>query len=445
MMSASVRVLSWEFWVAETEGANWSQARSGKQGRREKMRIAEGGRRGDDHGMLLTCQAGYETFLARELEDVGGRVTERGAGWVRAERGARSGSKVEGQMSNVGQAMDTGGGTGVRETRATSNIEQPTSNIPQPMNPDGALGGHARPELAFAHLGLVEPVEITGESVNALAVGVADFYFKSLQGERIEAAWPCVWAGPHEIVGLGRRVAAVEAAFGELLRKRFSRVARLAARELPRGAAGINTGGVAGRTRGLFVFFTDFQRVLVAREAWSGGQRRMADDERAPSRSYLKMEEAYGVLGMEPSAGETVCDLGAAPGGWSFSAAKRGARVTAVDNGPLKGGALGHPLIAHRREDAFKFAPAAGEIFDWLFCDLVEEPHHVLRDIVGPWLERRWCRRLVVNLKFGRVDPVALLSEVRGAGSVFSRHGKFFRVRHLFHDREEFTVVGEAR
>jgi 23S rRNA (cytidine2498-2'-O)-methyltransferase len=171
----------------------------------------------------------------------------------------------------------------------------------------------------------------------------------------------------------------------------------------------------------------------------------MADDERAPSRSYLKVEEAYGVLGREPAAGETVCDLGAAPGGWSYSAARRGARVTAVDNGPLKGGALDHPLIGHRREDAFKFRPPEGTRFDWLFCDLVEEPHHVLANVLGPWLAQGWCRRFVVNLKFGRTDPLALLAEVRAKGSPCAVHAASLRIRHLYHDREEFTLVGEVQ
>jgi 23S rRNA (cytidine2498-2'-O)-methyltransferase len=170
----------------------------------------------------------------------------------------------------------------------------------------------------------------------------------------------------------------------------------------------------------------------------------MADDDLAPSRSYLKVEEAYGVLGREPRAGETVCDLGAAPGGWSYSAAKRGARVVAIDNGPLKGGALGHPQIDHRCEDAFKFAPDAvsRETFDWLFCDLVEEPHHVLQHIVAPWLAHGWCRRFVINLKLGRVDAVALLRELRAPDSPFTAHAPGTRIRHLYHDREELTLVG---
>jgi len=239
-----------------------------------------------------------------------------------------------------------------------------------------------------------------------------------------------------EVVGLGRRASAVEKAFDELLKKKLSRVAKLAVPDLPRGA---------GKARGLFVFFADFGRIFVSREAWLGGQRRMADDDAAPSRSYLKVEEAYIVLGREPQAGEAVVDLGAAPGGWSYSAAKRGAQVVAIDNGPLKGGALDHPLITHRLEDAFRFQPPPGVTYDWLFCDLVEEPHHVMQNIVAPWLANGWCRRFVINLKFGHVDALGLLGEVRAAGSPFADHAPGFHVRHLYHDREEFTLVGERR
>ncbi|HKB89379.1 MAG TPA: SAM-dependent methyltransferase [Opitutaceae bacterium] len=170
----------------------------------------------------------------------------------------------------------------------------------------------------------------------------------------------------------------------------------------------------------------------------------MADDSLAPSRSYLKVEEAYQILGREPQPGETVVDLGAAPGGWSYSAAKHGARVIAIDNGPLKGGALDHPNIEHRREDAFKFQPRAGEFYDWLFCDLVEEPHHVA-SFLAQWLEKRWCRYFVINLKFGRVDPLALLEKVKADTSPFVRETQKLQVRHLYHDREEFTLTGEIK
>jgi 23S rRNA (cytidine2498-2'-O)-methyltransferase len=338
--------------------------------------------------MLFLCQHGYESLLARELAADGLTVAETGPGWAGAE-------------------------------------PLPGDAVPRSVD-----------EMCFPHLTLLAPREFRGESVNALAQQLADFFLESLRGERITAAWPCVFLGAAEAPGLGRRLGGVERAFREILKKKLGRVAKLATPDLPRGP---------GRARGFVAFLADFQRVFAGREVWLGGQRRMADDALAPSRSYLKVEEAYVVLGREPSPGETVCDLGAAPGGWSYSAARRGARVVAVDNGPLKGGALDHPLIEHRREDAFKFTPRAGEVFDWLFCDLVEEPHHVLRDLIAPWLTRSWCRRFVVILKFGRTDPLALLGEVRAKNSPFVTRTAKLRVRHLYHDREEFTLVGEVR
>ena len=326
------------------------------------------------------CQAGYEPLLARELAAAGKDVSASGPGWVLAA---------------------------------------------------GSMEG----EFAFPHLRLEAPVEVEGGAVNAIAQGLWEFFSESLRGERIETPWPCVFGAAGEEPGLGRRVGSVGAAFRAILEKKLGRLAKLSSDDLPRGV---------GPARGLFVWFTDFGSALVSREAWRNGQRRMADDPLAPSRSYLKVEEAYGLLGSEPRAGEAVCDLGAAPGGWSYSAAKRGARVVAVDNGALKGGALGHAGIEHRRKDAFEIRPSEGLVYDWLFCDLVEEPHHVLRSIVEPWIRHKGCRRFVVNLKFGRVDPIELLGELRDAGSPLRTLAAGVRVRHLYHDRDEFTLTGEV-
>ncbi len=333
--------------------------------------------------MIFRCQPGFEPNLEKELRLHGLVATELGSGWLRV---AQAGARL--------------------------------------------------PELCFAQATLLDPVEINADTVNGLAGKILDYFLGSAKVERFEGAWPLIIEMAAGLDGLGRRMDGVEKALAELLRKRMSRVAKLATTDKPRGVVSV---------RGLFIFFADFGRLFVARECVFGGQRRMADDTLAPSRSYLKMEEAYIVLGREPVAGETVVDLGAAPGGWSYSAAKRGARVIAVDNGPLKGGALDHPSIEHRREDAFRFQPTAGERVDWLFCDLVEEPHHVMRNLIEPWITQGWCRWFVFNLKFGRVDPVALLREIAAPGSVLAERTTGLRIRHLYHDREEFTLVGEVK
>ena len=336
---------------------------------------------------LAVCQSGYEGLLVREMEGLGLAAAARGPGWV-----------------------------------LTGPSPQAAAGVPFER-----LQG-----AAFVHAALEAPAEIRGERVNELAQAMVDAFADSLRGERIEGAWPCVFAGAQDVAGLGRRVASVEAAFHELLRKKLGRIARLASAQRPR----------VGAARGLFVWFTDFGRAHAARSAYMNGPSRMADDEAAPSRSYLKVEEAYGIIGLEPRPGDCICDLGAAPGGWSFSAAKRGARVVAVDNGPLKGGALDHPLIEHRRADAFGFSPGRDAVYDWLFCDLLEDPDKVLRLIALPWLRGGWCRRFVINLKFGRVDPIALLGKLRAPDSPFATRATGVRIVHLYHDRDELTVTG---
>ncbi|HZZ18446.1 MAG TPA: SAM-dependent methyltransferase [Opitutaceae bacterium] len=339
------------------------------------------------NGALVVCQSGYEGILIREMQELGLAASGSGPGWALC--------------------------AWAEDASAESNA----------MKARGA---------AFAHTILESPVTVSGKSVNEVAQGLLEYFASSLQGERIEAAWPCLFAGSQELVGLGRRVASVEAAFGELIKKRFGRVAKLATQDRPR----------VGPARGLFAWFTDFGTVQVSRSAHMRGACRMADDDLAPSRSYLKVEEAYGIIGAEPQPGETVCDLGAAPGGWSFSAAKRGARVVAVDNGPMKGGALGNPLIDHRTDDAFGFSPGRDATYDWLFSDMLEDPHKIVRLIAAPWLTEGWCRRFVINLKFGRVDPIRLLADLRSKDSPFVTHATGVTIIHLYHDREELTVTG---
>ncbi len=320
------------------------------------------------HGALAVCQSGFEGLLLREMEALGLACVGKRAGLGAA------------------QPADTAGGQGLALRAA-----------------------------AFPHAILESPTaRSAASSVNELAQGVMDLFADSLRGERIEArvalhlrrrpgrdrAWPA-----------GRRRS--RPAFRELLRKKLGRLAKLA---VPGEAAG--RARRAGSSSGSRTFGRRRWRApptCAASAGWPTTTRRP----RAPT---SRSRRPTAIIGAEPAPGETVCDLGAAPGGWSYSAAKRGARVVAVDNGPLKGGALGNPLIDHRRADAFGFSPGKDAVYDWLFSDMLEDPHKVLQSIVRPWLSGGWCRRFVVNLKFGRVDPIALLADLRAPDSPFAKH-----------------------
>lgn len=279
-------------------------------------------------------------------------------------------------------------------------------------------------DLCFAHYRLQTPRLISAPTARKLSQALTDYFLESIRDERIDAPWPLLVEGGGE-PGAAKRANAVGDSFLEFAKMRVSRVIKLA--EPGRPAAGARTG--------LFAYLANPERLYVSRRAEFGGQKRMADDPQAPSRSYLKVEEAYAVLGAAPKEGESVVDLGAAPGGWSYSAAKRGARVLAIDNGPIKGGALNHPRIEHRTEDAFRFESPK---VDWLFCDLVEDPDKVI-ELASRWLSRKLCGRFVINLKFGRQDPLAIL---RRARQELAPHCARLLARHLYHDREELTLSG---
>lgn len=337
--------------------------------------------------MLHTCKPAFENILARELALSGHETREKGPGWIL---------------------------TGVDAANADAAVRE--------LDP------------CFACLTAVDPQEFRANTVNALADALEDNFAAVVRGERITRAWPLLFAAA-AIEGLGGRARSVEAEWRRRMSGKMARVFKLADSALPLDGTVLH---------GYCVQFLEFDRVCAARQFCFWGQRRMRDDPRAPSRSYLKVEEAYGILGREPASGETVADLGAAPGGWSYSALRHGARVVAVDNGPLKGGAAGHPLVTHLREDAFTFRPAPGKAFDWLFCDMIENPYKVL-ELLTLWLKNRWCRRFIVNLKVGHADPVFLVRNVRDRSAGVARLCSRLTVRQLHHDREEVTLVGEIR
>ena len=170
-----------------------------------------------------------------------------------------------------------------------------------------------------------------------------------------------------------------------------------------------------------------------------GGELRMKMDDRAPSRSYLKIEEAFHRMGVEPAAGDTVIDLGAAPGGWSYACARRGARVTAVDNGPLKIEDACIRRIDHVHADGLTFRLSRHQPpVDWLVSDMLISPGDAF-GLLKHWVGGHHCSRMVMNLKLPQHHPMAaLLPVVEWIESFPGLH-----LRQLCHDRREVTCYGQ--
>ncbi|MBU0688400.1 MAG: 23S rRNA (cytidine(2498)-2'-O)-methyltransferase RlmM [Gammaproteobacteria bacterium] len=202
----------------------------------------------------------------------------------------------------------------------------------------------------------------------------------------------------------------------------------------------------------LHIFFPSEDRALIATsdprnssDALNGIHRvSMSAD--APSRSYLKLAEAFEVFldkqeqeqWLKPKM--NAVDLGAAPGGWTWQLVQRGLKVTAIDNGPLKGAAATHPDIKHLRQDGFKFRPKRP--VDWLVCDMVEQPQRVAA-LMTDWIIEGSSMNAIFNLKLPMKKRVeALKTALDTIRATLNKKGLRYRLdaKQLYHDREEVTV-----
>lgn len=214
-----------------------------------------------------------------------------------------------------------------------------------------------------------------------------------------------------------------------------------------RGALRRKAGG-----RRLHLFWTQGNCVQLGmsfpgnRSEYPGGVKRLRFPHEAPSRSTLKLEEAWHVFVPKEEWPTRICqgmqaaDLGAAPGGWTYQLVRQGLFVFAIDNGPMDKALLATGQVEHLREDGFVWEPP--QKIEWLVCDIVDKPMRVI-SMVERWLVRRWCREAIFNLKLPMKQRwkevrrcLARLEESLEQAGVRAE----VRCKQLYHDREEVTV-----
>jgi len=174
--------------------------------------------------------------------------------------------------------------------------------------------------------------------------------------------------------------------------------------------------------------------------AWPMGIPRLRMPSGAPSRSTLKLAEAFLAFlpGRTFEPGTTAVDLGAAPGGWSWQLVQRGFMVTAVDNGPMDAALLDSGQVRHRRDDGFHYRPP--EPVALMVCDMVESPSRIAR-LAASWIAQGWCREAIFNLKLPMKKRWEELERCRGLiDEDLGGGGYFLRMKQLYHDREEVTA-----
>lgn len=161
----------------------------------------------------------------------------------------------------------------------------------------------------------------------------------------------------------------------------------------------------------------------------------VTDHEGPPSRAYLKLWEALARLRRFPQPGERCLDLGASPGGWTWSLARTGASVVAVDKAPLDERVEELANVTWRGESAFGLDPRDIGRVDWLCSDVIAYPRRILA-LVERWIAADAVGTIVCTIKFqGATDHDAADAFAAIPGG---------SVQHLHHNRHELTFTWEA-
>ncbi len=178
--------------------------------------------------------------------------------------------------------------------------------------------------------------------------------------------------------------------------------------------------------------------------AFLGGIPRLKFPRDAPSRSTLKLDEAFQVLLSDAErrallrANGSAVDLGAAPGGWTYQLVMRQMRVTAIDNARMDARLMESGRVTHLREDGFRYRP--NKPVDWLVCDMVEQPGRVA-ELVARWFNSGWCSAAIFNLKLPMKRRFDAWMSARAVLDPLLKKAYVVRARQLYHDREEITVA----
>ncbi|AOY87387.1 23S rRNA (cytidine(2498)-2'-O)-methyltransferase RlmM [Marinobacter salinus] len=222
-----------------------------------------------------------------------------------------------------------------------------------------------------------------------------------------------------------------------------------------RGAGFLKADQNAPAPARLEILLLDFQQAVMGyslegnRSRYVGGIPRLRLPASAPSRSALKLEEAWKVF-LPPDqeldylgGGKQAADLGAAPGGWTWQLVRQGMFVTAVDNGPMNAELMASGQVVHVEGDGYSWRPKRG--IDWMVCDIVDQPRKTARLAVD-WIAGGFARYTVFNLKLPmkkRYDEWLICRDIIVTGLAEAGIGYRLRARHLYHDREEITCFIE--
>lgn len=124
----------------------------------------------------------------------------------------------------------------------------------------------------------------------------------------------------------------------------------------------------------------------------------------APSRAWLKIEEAITLFDLEIKSGQTAIEVGSAPGGAVYALLKRGLNVRAVDPAIMDESLKVFPGYRHIKKPFQELEGAEIQGVDWWISDLNLAPGTVLSHLGRLLREVEKPQGLILTLKIGKPE-----------------------------------------
>lgn len=172
-----------------------------------------------------------------------------------------------------------------------------------------------------------------------------------------------------------------------------------------------------------------------------GGRPPVVVPAQAPSRAYLKLEEALAWSALPLRAGDTAVELGSAPGGASWALLQRGLQVVGVDPAAMAPGVLAHPHFRHVTETAGRVRrEALPRRVDWLLLDVNLAPRITLAEVFR--LGRRMSETLLGVVLTLKLNEARVAAEVPAMLAALTNEGfQGVRAAQLPSHRRELVAV----
>ncbi len=187
-----------------------------------------------------------------------------------------------------------------------------------------------------------------------------------------------------------------------------------------------------------------FHRVKSFASTLPGGMLNLSVPEHVVSRAWLKMEEALRWSGFPIKEGDTVCEIGSAPGGATQALLARGCKVLGVDPAEMHPDVLADENFRHLRSKIAFIRRSEFRKVRWLTCDMNVPPNYALEVVESlvthPEIH---IRGMILTLKF--TDWEMGLNVDEYLERIHGWNFNFVRARQLHTSHQEICVAAARK